>query len=54
MLLLENGVATLDASATSPDHAVSIEPFLVERIEAVRGPASLQRARPAPAAAPPA
>jgi iron complex outermembrane receptor protein len=39
--LLENGVATLDASATSPDHAVSIEPFLVERIEAVRGPASL-------------
>lgn len=39
--LLENSVATLDASATSPDHAVSIEPFLVERIEAIRGPASL-------------
>lgn len=39
--LLENGVGTLDASVTSPDHAVSIDPFLVERIEVVRGPASL-------------
>lgn len=39
--LLENGVGTLDASVVSPDHAVSIEPFLVERIEVVRGPASL-------------
>lgn len=39
--LLENGVGTLDASVISPDHAVSIEPLLVDRIEAVRGPASL-------------
>ena len=39
--LLENSVGTLDASVTSPDHAVSVEPFLVERIEIVRGPASL-------------
>jgi iron complex outermembrane recepter protein len=39
--ILENGSATLDASVTSPDHAVSVEPFLVERIEVVRGPASL-------------
>jgi iron complex outermembrane receptor protein len=39
--VLENGVGTLDASVTSPDHAVSVEPFLVERIEVVRGPASL-------------
>jgi len=39
--LLENGVGTLDASVTSPDHAVSVEPFLVKRIEVVRGPASL-------------
>jgi iron complex outermembrane receptor protein len=39
--ILENGVGTLDASVTSPDHAVSVEPFLVERIEVVRGPASL-------------
>lgn len=39
--LLENSVGTLDASVTSPDHAVSVEPFLIERIEIVRGPASL-------------
>jgi len=39
--ILENGVGTIDASVTSPDHAVSVEPFLVERIEIVRGPASL-------------
>jgi iron complex outermembrane recepter protein len=39
--LLENSIGTMDASVTSPDHAVSIEPFLVERIEVVRGPASL-------------
>ncbi len=39
--LLENGVGTFDASVASPDHAVSVEPFLVERIEVVRGPASL-------------
>lgn len=39
--LLENGVGTLDASVISPDHAVSVEPLLVDRIEAVRGPASL-------------
>ncbi len=39
--LLENSVATLDASVASPDHAVSVEPFLVERIEVLRGPASL-------------
>jgi len=39
--LLENSVGTLDASIASPDHAVSVEPFLIERIEVVRGPASL-------------
>ncbi len=39
--LLENGVGTLDASVASPDHAVSVEPFLVERVEILRGPASL-------------
>lgn len=39
--LLENSVGTLDASVISPDHAVSVEPFLVERIEVVHGPASL-------------
>ncbi|MBL9203415.1 MAG: TonB-dependent receptor plug domain-containing protein, partial [Opitutaceae bacterium] len=39
--VLENSVGTLDASVASPDHAVSVEPFLVDRIEIVRGPASL-------------
>lgn len=39
--VLANGTDTLDASNTSPDHAVSVEPFLVKRIEVVRGPASL-------------
>ena len=39
--ILENGAGTLDGSVVSPDHAVSIEPLLVESIEVVRGPASL-------------
>ena len=39
--VLANSTDTLDASNTSPDHAVSLEPFLVKRIEVVRGPASL-------------
>ncbi len=39
--LLENSVGTLDASVISPDHAASVEPFLVERVEIVRGPAAL-------------
>jgi iron complex outermembrane receptor protein len=39
--LLENSIGTNDASVISPDHAVSVEPFLIERIEVVRGPASL-------------
>jgi iron complex outermembrane receptor protein len=39
--ILENGTGTIDASSVSPDHAVSVEPFLIDRIEVVRGPASL-------------
>ncbi len=39
--ILENGAGTLDASVVSPDHAVSVEPFLIDRVEVVRGPASL-------------
>ncbi len=39
--ILSNGVANLDASGTSVDHAVSIEPLLVDRIEVVRGPAAI-------------
>jgi iron complex outermembrane receptor protein len=39
--MLDNGVGTLDASNVSPDHNVSVEPLLVERIEVLRGPATL-------------
>lgn len=39
--VLENGVGTLDISSVSPDHAVTVESTLVDRIEVVRGPASL-------------
>ncbi len=33
-----NGLGTADLSATSPDHAVTVEPFTVDRIEIIRGP----------------
>jgi len=39
--LLNNGIGVLDASASSPDHAVALSPFAVERIEVVRGPATV-------------
>lgn len=38
----ENGIGTADASALSEDHAVPIDPFAAERIEVVRGPATLR------------
>jgi len=40
--VMSNGGAILDASTLSYDHAVAIEPLLVEQIEVVRGPAALQ------------
>lgn len=39
--ITEDGLGSIDASALSPDHAVSIEPLLVDRIEILRGPANL-------------
>ena len=39
--ILENGIGTQDVSNTSPDHTVTIEPSLVNKIEVVRGPAAL-------------
>ena len=36
--VMSNGGASLDASTLSYDHAVAIEPLLVEQIEVVRGP----------------
>lgn len=38
LLLCEDGVKTVDLSATSPDHAVTIDPFSVEKVEIIRGP----------------
>jgi iron complex outermembrane recepter protein len=39
--ILENSTGSIDASTTSPDHAVALDPLLIERIEIVRGPAAL-------------
>jgi len=39
--VLESGISALDVSDISPDHAVSIEPLFAERIEILRGPATL-------------
>lgn len=39
--VLESGIGTGDASTSSPDHAVSVDPMSAERIEIVRGPATL-------------
>lgn len=38
ILISEDGMKSVDLSATSPDHAVTIEPFTSERIEVLRGP----------------
>jgi iron complex outermembrane recepter protein len=40
--ILNNGGASMDVSGLSYDHAVGIEPLLVDQIEVVRGPAALQ------------
>ncbi|WNB74913.1 TonB-dependent receptor [Methylomonas koyamae] len=39
--VLNNGIGANDVSAISPDHATSVEPLLAERIEVLRGPATL-------------
>lgn len=39
--ILQNGIGVLDASSLSFDHAVSIDPLIIEQIEVVRGPAAL-------------
>jgi iron complex outermembrane recepter protein len=39
--VLVDGLGTLDVSNTSVDHAVTIEPITLERIEVLRGPAVL-------------
>jgi iron complex outermembrane receptor protein len=39
--VLSNGIGSNDVSAISPDHATSVEPLLAERVEVLRGPATL-------------
>ncbi len=39
--ILDSGIGSIDASSTSPDHAVAVEPATAERIEIVRGAATL-------------
>jgi iron complex outermembrane recepter protein len=39
--VLQSGVGALDASNISPDHNAAIEPLFAERIEVLRGPATL-------------
>ncbi len=39
--VLTNGIGVIDASAASPDHAVTGDPLGAERIEVLRGPATL-------------
>lgn len=38
----ENGIGSHDVSALSEDHAVPIDPFAAERVEIIRGPATLR------------
>ncbi len=40
--VLNNGVGTLDASVTSPDHQTAVEPLLMDRVEVIRGAGTLR------------
>ena len=39
--ILQNSLGTIDAASVSPDHANGVEALLADRIEVVRGPATL-------------
>lgn len=39
--VLEDGLGTADTAAQSDDHAVTVDPMLIDRIEILRGPATL-------------
>jgi len=39
--VLEDGLGSLDVSALSPDHAVTVESLLADQVEVLRGPATL-------------
>jgi iron complex outermembrane receptor protein len=40
--VMQDSVGSMDASAASPDHAVTLEPLLASKIEVLRGPAALR------------
>lgn len=40
--VLENGIDSLDASSTSEDHPVTIEPYTADQVEIIRGPSTLR------------
>lgn len=39
--IMQNGLGILDASSLSFDHAVGVDPLIIEQIDVVRGPAAL-------------
>lgn len=39
--VLDSGLGSIDASSTSPDHAVAVDPATAQRVEIVRGAATL-------------
>lgn len=39
--IMQNGIGILDASSLSFDHAVSLDPLVIEQVEVIRGPAAL-------------
>jgi len=39
--ITQNGVSSLDASSSSPDHAVSVDPLAIREAQVLRGPAAL-------------
>lgn len=39
--IMQNGTGVLDASSLSFDHAVTVDPIIVEQVDVVRGPAAL-------------
>jgi iron complex outermembrane receptor protein len=39
--ILNAGIEAMDVSDTSPDHAVTLDPLLTERVEVLRGPSTL-------------
>ncbi len=40
--VMQDSVGSMDASSASPDHAVTLEPMLANKIEILRGPAALR------------